>query len=75
MSQPTVIQRNSPLSFKIDKILQKFCQKFDKITETSDEIFEKFVWNICKILFVKFSSNTVLKVSRVKFIGKKYGKF
>ncbi len=30
---------------KIDET-RKFCEKFDKITETSDEIFEKFVWNI-----------------------------
>ncbi len=31
---------------KIDGTQLKFCKKFDKIPETIDEIFEKFVWTI-----------------------------
>ncbi len=40
------ITPSSKMYVKIDKTLLKFCKKFDKITETSDENFEKFAWNV-----------------------------
>ncbi len=48
--EESVGRRNSLLFFeiyeKIDETRLKFCKKFDKITETTDEIFEKFVWTV-----------------------------
>ncbi len=56
------------MNVKVDKNLLKFYTKFDKVSGTSNEIFEKFVWNFGKILFAKFSNKIVLNVSKVKFI-------
>ncbi len=60
---------------KIDEILLKCYEKFDKITEISDEVFKNLYRMFGKILISKCWSKIVLKDSTVEFVEKILRKF